>query len=492
MTAQPRASRLTWCVLLTAALGTLATNASANVNRGDGEETELGASPPPATQRASLSLDEVLRSASERHPVGRAAAENRRAFEAAAEGASGAWDPLLRVEGKSAELGYYRYRELDAQLTQNTPLWGTSLFAGYRVGTGDFPVYRVENETLSAGELRAGVNVPLWQDGPIDSRRATIEKTRALADAASCEEFGTRLSIQRRAAAAYWAWVEAGRVVNIERELLDVAERRQAAIATQAELGSLAPVLVLDNQRLVLERKLKLNTAEQSFRQASIALSLFYRDDSGTPIVVDDERLPHDLVRPQEPMRQLDAATTEAVNRRPEVCSLRRRLAAAGVDVRLADNQVAPALDAKAYVARDLGEGPEQLQQTELAVGVSFEMPLGLRKARADLDMSRAKSRQLHAELQNVRDTITAEVGAALVQLERSFEQWRLAHEQLSAARRLSEAEREKFLQGSSDLVVVNLRELAVAEAAKQEVAAAADFQRARVDYETALGRPLR
>ncbi len=459
------------------------------------EASSVGVANPSSFERgreAALSLAEVLKNTVERHPKGRAALQKRRGTEAAAAGTFGAWDPRLSIEGKSVELGYYRYRHLDAQVTQYTPLWGTSLFAGYRVGGGDFPVYRAEHETLSAGEVRAGVNLPVWQDGPIDSRRAAIEKAKWVAGAASCAELQTRLSLQRAAASAYWAWVATGHIMAIEQDLLNVAEQRQSAISAQAELGALAPVVVLDNQRLVLDRKLKLNAAQQAFREASISLSLYYRDRDDQPILVDDARLPAELSPGERLPQQLDAQVIGgAIAKRPEVCALSRQLEAARVEVELADNRVAPSMDAKGYVARDIGDGPQQLWQTELAVGLSFEMPLGLRQARGERDSALAKRRELEAELQSVRDLIGAEVRTSFVRVQTAYERWTLAHNQLEVARDLAQAEREKFIRGASDLVIVNLRELAAAEAAKQEAMAAAACQSARAEFATAQGREI-
>ncbi len=65
-----------------------------------------------------------------------------------------------------------------------------------------------------------------------------------------------------------------------------------------------------------------------------------------------------------------------------------------------------------------------------------------------------------------------------------------LDDEQVERANQLAEAERERLREGASDLVVLNLRELAAAEAANQVIDAHADFERARADFLVATGRP--
>lgn len=52
----------------------------------------------------------------------------------------------------------------------------------------------------------------------------------------------------------------------------------------------------------------------------------------------------------------------------------------------------------------------------------------------------------------------------------------------------LADAERSQFEQGASDLVVVNLRELAAAEAERVHVQALSTYQQTLVDYVYATG----
>ena len=78
-----------------------------------------------------------------------------------------------------------------------------------------------------------------------------------------------------------------------------------------------------------------------------------------------------------------------------------------------------------------------------------------------------------------------------LVALEAAKKQVDLARRQVEAARTLAQAERDKFDEGASDLVIVNLRELAAAEAQRLEVKAMAEYQKAVADYKTATGEGI-
>ncbi|MGD8863816.1 MAG: TolC family protein [Myxococcales bacterium] len=446
--------------------------------------------PAPAQQASPLTLQEVLQALERTHPKLRAARFDTEGARARVWAATGAWNPRLEVEGKAQPWGYYENGQLDARVRQFTPLYGAELHAGYGLGAGDYPVYKRELETLSAGELRAGLKVPLWKGGPIDPRRAEIARTEQLSGAAACQLQATRLSLRRDAAEAYYDWVAAGQVVRIQRELLAVAEQRDAGIRRQVQLGSLPPIVAVDNGRLLLDREGKLVAARRKFQEATIKLSLYLRDAAGRPRTVGETRVPTEVIDPPQVRVGSEAHDIErAVRARPEVCGMAGVLSAARTDVELAENQRAPDISAQAGVSRDLGSGAPDLAPTEVYMGLSFEMPLGLTQARGKLAEARAKLQGQQAKLDWLRDQIGAEVRTAHAQLQASARQLEVARKQVVAARELADGERKRFQQGASDLLAVNLREIQAAEAARQEVEARADYQQAAARYRAALGQ---
>jgi outer membrane protein TolC len=450
-----------------------------------------GWSAPAAAGDAPLSLPEVLGSVDATHPKLEAAERGVEKATADQLSARGGWDPTLSVRGKWVPVGYYENGTVDTTVRQATPLWGVGVYAGYRLGWGSFPDYRGGQRTLSGGELRAGIDVPLWKDGPIDPRRAGVRTSDALADATRCDMDATQLDLRRRAAGAYWRWVATGQEVRIQRELLSVAEDRDRGLREQAKAGSVPGITVVDNERLVLDRRSKLVDARREFQAATIKLSLYMRDAELKPILADGQRVPAQIPDVRLELAPETAEVQDSLSRRPEVCALQRERDAAAIDVRLKRNQRAPSINAQGFVARDLGIGSESLQPVELGVGLSFEMPLALRKARGELKAARAEKSRVDARLRGAMDRVAAEIRTARVELEAAGRQVELAARQVAVAQELADAERDKFREGASNLVIVNLRELAAANSARLEVEARADHQKARADYLSATGRGL-
>ncbi len=445
----------------------------------------------PATAAAGepLRLRVVLESVDRSHPKLEQSQRKRESAEGKALSARGGFDPKLALKGKWAPVGYYETAQIDASIEQATPAWGASVYAGYRFGWGSFPVYKGDLQTREYGELRAGVDVPIWRGGPIDPRRAKIATTKAGLSAAGSQVDATVLRLQQEAADAYWTWVATGQSLAVAKGLLDLAKTRQKALDAQVEAGLIEGIKKVDNRRLVLSREAKVVAARQKFDKSAIDLSLYYRDTDRRPIRPDAEQLPPAIPMPTRPSEAaVPGDVSAALDRRPELSVLEAEREAAEVGVKLAKNRRSPDASVQTFVAKDFGPGPAELSPAEFGVGFVLSIPIPLRKARGELQTARAELSSVRAKTRGTADKIEAEIRKAFVGLVAAHRSWELARDQSEAAETLAEAERKRFAEGATDLVVVNLRELAVADARVAEIDAAADFQRAKAAYRVATG----
>ena len=91
---------------------------------------------------------------------------------------------------------------------------GGEVFAGYRIGRGNFQPWFGERETNDGGEFNVGLVSSLWRDRAIDDRRFKVSKAELDIEQAEIELFLARLQTQRSAAKAYWEWV-AGKCLGV-------------------------------------------------------------------------------------------------------------------------------------------------------------------------------------------------------------------------------------------------------------------------------------
>ncbi|MGB5682314.1 MAG: TolC family protein, partial [Polyangiales bacterium] len=362
-----------------------------------------------------LGFEEVLQSVTSHDPRIRQAVQRVRKAEGNATAARGAFDPRLEGNAKLLTGAYYDNRSADAELRQPTTLWGSEIFVGYRVGRGinqRWPTYR-DDQTLSGGEVRAGIEVPVWRGGLIDPERAERARTMKLEEAAEQDLSVTELDLELGAAQAYWNWVSTGRNRYVAMELLDLAEQRDAQLRRRFEAGSIAQFDVTDNERILLERRTYVVEAERAFEKASFELSLYLRDDKGEPVVVGADRIPHDVaIQPVDDLA-VERVIEKVVMCHPEVRQARALLDASEVDQLLARNRLAPEIDARFAYSRDLGEltGTDldfTLPGNVFEAGVQLSIPLLMRTDRGRATAARAVVAENLEKVRFVEDQLRA------------------------------------------------------------------------------------
>ena len=441
----------------------------------------------------SLQLRDVLRSLRSTHPTIEEARQMVLAARADALASQGAFDPRVSLGAQGQPLGEYTKGQLEALVTQVTPWWGASFYAGWRRGFGSFAVYDGDLETLSGGEFSTGFKLPVWQGGPIDGMRARMQQAEFDALSSRQRQRLVTLLLENAAAQAYWTWVEAGQRLRVHEQLLRTATQRVEGLTRRIEKGDAPEILGVDNQRIVLDRKAKVVTSRQKLEQAAIKLSLFHRDGRGDPLRPDVERLPRALPNAPPPTTmRLNRDIRFARNKRPDIAIFRLAERRQSVELEFRENRVAPRIELHGWLAKDFGTGKDELRPLDLGVGVTLEIPLLMRDERGKRDAARAKLNAAKQKTRLGRDKVEAEIRVAHAAVVAAAEVVDLARDQRLAAQRMELAERRRFALGETDLLTVNLRELSAASAANAELEARANLQRALADYRTAASRSPR
>lgn len=439
-----------------------------------------------------LHLADVVDSVVMQYPLLRSAMFGRNIARGELLQANGEFDLKLKAETLNNPLGFYEnYRH---SIGAEQPLFGGgTVFGGYRLGNGDFPTYYGERATKTGGEFKAGALIPLAQNRNIDDRRAGLWRGRLELQAVEPEIQAQLISFVQAASIAYWNWVAAGYNVQIARDLLKNATDRNEGLEKRVQTGDAPRIELTDNQRLIVSRQTKLIDAERKFRQSAFKLSLFLRDESGRPVVIDESRLPSAFPAAADPsQRDATADTQLAIGSRPELRALSLMDQQLRIDLRNARNLCRPQFDAVAVGSQDVGapSDPKKDDKSpfEMEAGVLASVPLQRRKAIGKQMAVEGKLAQIRAKTQFTQDKIVAEVQSASVALNAAWEQLEQAHQALELARQMEVAERRKFELGDSNLLLVNLREQATADAATIEVEARLNFFTAEADFAAALG----
>lgn len=442
---------------------------------------------PPAPAAAPLSLDEVLRSSALAAPQIVEALAKIRSAEGRALSAEGAFDTVFEAEGKSRALGYYDGTVVSGRATRPLTDNGGYLYGNYRVTRGEFPVYEDENYTNRLGEVKVGALYALMRDRLVDERRTRRTLAGGDIDIARFERQAVAIGVQRRAVDAYQNWVAAGQRLRAYRDLLDLSERRRGGLARQIELGARPDILLTENDQNLVRRRGLVVRAEGDFAAAANALSLYYRDAAGNPVLVGADRLPADAAALAGP--QVAGPRANLVDNRPDLQMVLARIDQGLARLALAENELRPRLDLRGEMGKDVGPvglGGASRTPLEAAVGFRFSVPLQNRAARGKVGEAQAEIDALNARSRFLRDQITVEVEGIMIGVGAAERLVTIAEQERQLAERLAVAERRRFELGSSDFFLVNQREETANDARVRLIDAQARIAAARAELAAA------
>jgi outer membrane protein TolC len=443
-------------------------------------------------QDAPLKLEDVLESVNRAYPPLLAAIQEREIAEGDLLSALGRFDMNLRVRVDADQFGFYDNERVDIGISQPTQLWGADFFTGWRRGEGSFATYDGKLETRSLGEYRAGMRLPLARDRAIDGRRTDLRKAELGRTVASLSIDQQKIVILQLATRRYWEWVAAGQRYKVAQSLLELATARDGILREGVRLGQLPQIDVVDNERAILQRRSQNIESERALQQATIDLSLFYRDQGGAPVLARVSQLPGpfpELTAMTEDRLKEDIET--ALSRRPEIQRFIVQRRQTQFDANLARNQRLPNVDVLMSFTQEGGNGTVKRGPSDLRASLVFDLPLQRRAAEGKLRSAEAKLNQLDQRERFAREQITAEVQDAVSAVQAAYRRARVIAEEVGVARQLQELERSRFDLGDSNLFLVNLREQSAFDAAVREVSAQADYFRAYALYELAIAEAL-
>ncbi len=444
--------------------------------------------------RPILTIRQVLASVERSYPLLVAAFQERGITDGRFLSSQGAFD--FNFEG----FDYVKRDSFDSHrfllgFNQGLAFQGIDVSAGYRMGAGEYPAYYGDRQTAQGGAFYGILRMPLLQNRTIDNRRATRTKALIGRQLAEPNIVVKRLDFVRQASLAYWNWVAARQRLLVAEEFLEIAEKRDKLLTRKFELKRIGKIEVIDNRRLVTARRMRLVAFQRGFERASIDLSLFLRNEGGQPVRPDVFWRPPPFPNPLLPdVTKIPADVELALRTRPELQAFALRREKLEVELGFFNNQQLPQLNLYLRSEIDVGVEKKSLDRNEQEAGILLNVPLQRRWARGKVLTTQSQLAQINALERFQREKISAEVQNAVSALVRAYEEQVQAKETVILTKQVEDAEVTKFNAGKSTILIVNLRELATADAKLQAVDALVKYYLALADYYTVLGlgsRPI-
>ena len=357
--------------------------------------------------------------------------------------------------------------------------------------------------------VQASYTQPLLRGFRIDPIRQGIQVTRINRDIADIDLRQTITNTVSAVRDAYWELVYATRSVEVQQQALDLAEALVRDNEARVEIGTLAPIDVVQARSEAAARRQTLAQAEQALATAELVLKQLIVDGTG------DEYWratlnPIDLPTLAPAPIDLEATIRRALDERTDLERSRRQLDINEVNLSSMRNERLPSVDLTGSYQLQ-GQGGTRFLRSGLGGAVLTEIPGGINDAfdqlvdldypvwtvqlnvsypigpsAADAAYARAQlqTQQVEAQLRQLELQVATEVTNAVLQIRAIARRIEAA----TAARELAEeqlaAEQSRFEAGLSTnfFVVQAQRDLSTAQ--DTELRAILDQQKALIELD--------
>jgi outer membrane protein TolC len=316
----------------------------------------------------------------------------------------------------------------------------------------------------------------------------------------------------------YWDLVNAYEDAGVKERSLALAEKLLADNREQERIGSMAPIEVTRAANEVASRKQEAILARTTLRLQQLLMKNAITKTLNDPVIAAVPVVPTDtMILPEnEPAVPVQDLITEALAHRPELIQGRIDLSNRDISKKAAANELLPAIDLLAWYGTSGLAGVQNAQNPQLApgavlrtgfsnafsrlfandfpdyaVGISINLPLRNRAARADQIRSELEFRQAQLRLQQLQNQIGIEVRNADFTAEENRARVDAARTARDLARHTSEIEEKKRSLGASTSVDVMQAQRDLAQAESALVAAMSAYEKSRVELDRVTGRTL-
>jgi outer membrane protein TolC len=486
--------------------------------------------PPDASgPRVSLTLEDAVKRALENNLDIAVQRINQQTYDVAIASIRSVYSPtisslLSNQSSKNASTSTISGGQTGATITNSTFVFNGGMVQDVPWGGGNLNL-TLDNRRSETSSLTATINpqyVPTWaatysqpllRDFKIDSTRQQLLVTRINQEISDIQLQQITVNTLANVRNAYWDYVFAVQSVDVSKQSLALADELYRNNQTKVEIGTMAPIDVVQAQAQVAAARQVLVTAEGTRRTAEILLKTLIVNGTSDPLwtsTIDPVDRPDFLPAPVD----INAATQRALTTRTDVLQARKNLEANDVTLRFLQNQRLPQVDLQTrYAATGIG-GNTLITDTSGGVNigtvreirpggyldalntlfrnrlptwsVALNMSYNLGTSAADASVARARiqQNQIEVQLRQIDLQVTSDVSNAAIQVQNTAERVQAAQAARDLAQQQLEAENSKFGVGMSTnfQVVQAQRDLATAQ--NNELQAVLAYRRAVVEFE--------
>jgi outer membrane protein len=358
---------------------------------------------------------------------------------------------------------------------------------------------------------------PLLRNFGIDATRQQILVSRKNREISEVQVDQTVAITTRNVKNAYWDLVFANSNLEVQRQSLRLAEQSLKDNRARVEVGTMAPIDIVQAEAEVAQREEGVILAEAAIERAEDRLRALISNPSA-PDFWTMRIEPADQATFVPVVVDVDAAVREALGRRTDLEQSRKRIEANDVGIRYFRNQSLPDVNAQVnYSAIGLGgtqlqfgQGfpPQVIGQSQRSFGsvlgdafgnafptwsfaLQVNYPIGTSNADASLTRARLQNQQAQKQLESQELTVATQIRDFARSVQTNSKRVEATRASRSLAERRLEAEEKKFQAGMTTSFLVFQAQRDLNQARNNELQALIDYLKSVVDYETSQRAPI-
>lgn len=363
----------------------------------------------------------------------------------------------------------------------------------------------------------ASLTQPLIRGFRIDNSRQQLQVAVINRDISEVSVRATVAQTMANVRNAYWDLVFARSSVDVARRALELAEALVRDNQARVEVGTLAPLDIVQAQAEAATRRQTLAAAEAAASTADLSLKRYLVNGTEDPLWR-QELVPIDLPSVEPVPTDVEGAIKRAISERSDLETARRNLDVNDVNLRYFRNESMPALDLTAsYGAQGVG-GPRAIRSgsgadapideilpggfgdafaaltardyPDWTVAVTMSYPLMGNQAQAQHARARVQRQQAQTRLRALEVQVAAEVANAAFTVQSNLKRVEASTAARELAQKRLEAEQSRFEVGLTTNFFVVQAQRDLRDAENTELRALADYRKSLVNFERAQTAP--
>jgi outer membrane protein len=352
---------------------------------------------------------------------------------------------------------------------------------------------------------------PLLRNLRIDNTRQQIVVTSLNQDISEIQLEATIINTLSNVRNAYWDYVFAVESVEVARRSVGLAEQLVRDNESRVEIGTMAPIDVIQAQSQAATQRQNLAVAEGARRTSELALKRLIvggTQDANWTGTLDP------IDRPEFAPQAVDipAAVRRALDARTDLAQARKSLQANDVTLRYLKGQALPQVDLTAryqlvgqggtrfitegsginrVVVGTIPGGYNDALSTLMSrdyptwsVSLTVTYPIGTSAQDATVARARLQARQVEAQLNQLELQVATDVTNAGTQVQNNIERVQAAQAARGFAQKQLDAEQGKFEMGMSTNYFIVQAQRDLANAQNVELQARLAYRRSLVEFE--------